>query len=345
MKDSNSQQQILRIGITQGEPAGCGPDLCIDLLHRLNQSELAIELVYLGDCQLLTTRAQSLNKKINLMPFSLAQKPECRTLGACAAVDLPINAQVSIGTPQKAHQTQVLESLSTGTQMCLANQLQALVTAPVQKSAILQKQPQFTGQTEWIADLCGRQPLMTFYASNAPHKPLIVALATTHLPLQQVPNAITTASVLKAIMHLDSGLKQHFGMATPRISVCGLNPHAGEQGYLGREELERITPAISQAQQAGVQARGPLAADTLFAPQGLEKCDAVLAMYHDQALPVIKFHAFERAVNFTLNLPFPRTSPDHGTALDLAGTGAVDPSSMVEAVHLALKLARGTHHP
>ena len=229
----------------------------------------------------------------------------------------------------------VLAVLERAVRGCLSGEYQAMVTAPVQKSVINDAGIAFTGHTELLAERSGARHVVMMLVGGG----LRVALATTHLPLSQVPRAITRDSIVATLRVLDHDLRTRFRIAKPRILVAGLNPHSGESGHLGTEELEIIAPAI---RESGVDATGPIPADTLFVPERLKQADAVLAMYHDQGLPVLKYAAFGRGVNVTLGLPFVRTSVDHGTALDLAGTGKADPGSLIEAVKLAIELASST---
>jgi 4-hydroxythreonine-4-phosphate dehydrogenase len=243
---------------------------------------------------------------------------------------------VVAGRLDPANAGYVLELIRESTMGCLAGRFAAMVTAPVQKSTINEAGTPFSGHTEYLAELThSSRPVMLLVGGN-----LRVALATTHLPLREVPDAITEHDLFEILTVLAQGLRQLFGLARPRILVCGLNPHAGESGHLGHEEATVIAPAIRRAVNEGIAARGPVPADTAFTPRQLADTDAVLAMYHDQGLPVLKYAGFGRAVNVTLGLPIIRTSVDHGTALDLAGTGRADPGSLVAAVELALKASR-----
>ena len=229
----------------------------------------------------------------------------------------------------------VLAVLERAVRGCLSGEYAAMVTAPVQKSIINDAGIPFTGHTEFLAERARAEHVVMMLVGGG----LRVALATTHLPLSQVPRAITQEGLLKTLRVLGRDLKERFKIENPRILVAGLNPHSGESGHLGTEDAEIIAPAIAQAGREGIAASGPIPADTLFVPERLKHADAVLAMYHDQGLPVLKYASFGRGVNVTLGLPFVRTSVDHGTALDLAGTGSADPGSLIEAVKLAIQLA------
>ena len=320
-----------RIAITQGEPGGCGPDLCIELLQRLDQGALGAELVYVGDVELLTQRAEILGKPLRTVRLDTAETARPRNRGECTTLEIPLSEPARIGKADPSNQRQVLDCIEAAGRGCLEGYFDAMMTSPVHKAAVCQAGIPFTGQTEFVADLCGStRPLMTFIADQ-----LRVALVTTHLPLVQVPTALTTDRVLQCLRTWSEGLQQYFGLTEPRILVCGLNPHAGEQGFLGAEEQDIIIPALEQAQADGLKVQGPVGADTAFMPRILESTDALLCMYHDQALPAIKHSYLEQAVNLTLGLPFVRTSPDHGTALELAGSGQIRPESSLHAVQLA----------
>jgi 4-hydroxythreonine-4-phosphate dehydrogenase len=239
------------------------------------------------------------------------------------------------GRLDAANSRYVLAILERAVRGCLAGEYHAMVTAPVQKSIINDAGIAFTGHTEFLADKAGAGHVVMMLVGGG----LRVALATTHLPLREVPSAITREGLLKTLRVLDRDLRQRFKLARPSILVAGLNPHSGESGHLGTEDIEVIMPAIAQAVQEGIAASGPIPADTLFVPERVKHADAVLAMYHDQGLPVLKYASFGQGVNVTLGLPFVRTSVDHGTALDLAGTGKADPGSLIEAARLAIELA------
>ena len=239
------------------------------------------------------------------------------------------------GRLDTANSRYVLAILERAVRGCLAGEYDAMVTAPVQKSIINDAGIAFTGHTEYLAEKAGAEHVVMMLVGGG----LRVALATTHLPLREVASAITPEGLMKTLRVLDRDLRQRFKVARPRILVAGLNPHSGESGHLGTEDIEVIMPAIAQAMREGISASGPIPADTLFVPERLKHADAVLAMYHDQGLPVLKYASFGQGVNVTLGLPFVRTSVDHGTALDLAGTGKADPGSLIEAARLAIELA------
>ena len=293
------------VALTSGEPAGIGPELCA----RVAREPLAARIVAIGDRGLLA---------------------------GCPDIEhLPLVRPSVPGRLDAANGPYVVAVLERALRGCLAGEFDAMVTAPVQKSTLNDAGIAFTGHTEFLAERSGSKQVVMMLVGGG----LRVALATTHLPLAEVPKNITREKLQQILRVLDTDLRRRFGIARPRILVAGLNPHAGESGYLGREEAEVIAPAIGDAVRAGIDASGPLPADTLFVPERLAAADCVLAMYHDQGLPVLKYASFGRGVNVTLGLPFVRTSVDHGTALDLAGTGRADAGSMIEAVKLAIELA------
>ncbi|HEX9812563.1 MAG TPA: 4-hydroxythreonine-4-phosphate dehydrogenase PdxA [Burkholderiales bacterium] len=314
------------IALTPGEPAGIGPDLCL----RLLQAPRDDAVVLIADPALLQARARDLG-----LSFSYREWP-----GQHDAADgvyvLPIAADqlVKPGSLDPRNARYVVQTLNRAIEGCLRGEFAALVTGPVHKGVLNDAGIPFTGHTEFIGERCGVEPVMMLACPG-----LRVALATTHLPLADVPRQITPARLHAVVTILHRELKSKFRIADPRISVCGLNPHAGESGHLGREEIDVIAPVIDAFVRAGMKLRGPLPADTAFIPEQLDATDAVLAMYHDQGLPVLKHHDFKHAVNVTLGLPFVRTSVDHGTALELAGTGRGDSTSLFAALALARELA------
>jgi 4-hydroxythreonine-4-phosphate dehydrogenase len=320
-----------RIAVTSGEPAGVGPDLCL----KLAAGPLPCELVCLGDRELLAARARQLGLKLNLWDYEPAQPARPHTPGTLAVLNSPLAVPAEPGKLDTRNAAAVLAMLDRAAQGCLAGEFAAMVTAPVQKSTIIEAGFAFTGHTEYLAQCSGAPlPVMLLASGN-----MRVALATTHLPLASVAAAITGALLQQVLAILDADLKRWWGFASPRIAVCGLNPHAGESGHLGSEELNIITPAVNQMRARGLDVSGPFPADTIFVPRLMAGYDAVLAMYHDQGLPVIKHAHFEQAVNVTLGLPIIRTSVDHGTALNLAGTGHADVASLAAAVRMACTMA------
>ena len=292
-----------RIALTSGEPAGIGPELCVRLARQA-------EVVVIGDRSLLK--------------------------GAPNVEHVPLAQPVTPGKLDPANARYVLAVLDRAIRGCMDGEYAAMVTAPVQKSVINDAGIAFTGHTEYLAEHSKTSDVVMMLVGGG----LRVALATTHLPLIDVPRAITRKGVLTVLRVLDADLKRRFRIARPRILVAGLNPHSGESGHMGREDVDVITPAIADAVAAGIDAKGPIPADTLFVPERVKHADAVLAMYHDQGLPVLKYASFGQGVNITLGLPFIRTSVDHGTALDLAGTGRADASSLGEALKLAVELTQ-----
>jgi 4-hydroxythreonine-4-phosphate dehydrogenase len=323
-----------RLILTCGEPAGIGPDLCIDVAGRA----WPCDLVVAGDMQVLQARARQLGKSLTLLPYSRNDQSAQHRAGTLRVLHVPVATTVRAGQLDRANARHVLALLDRAIDGCLGGEFAALVTGPVQKSVINDAGVAFSGHTEYLAERTGGvHPVMMLTNGS-----LRVALATTHLPLKDVSGAITADLLQRVLRIVDGDLRSRFGITAPRILVCGLNPHAGESGHLGREEIEVIVPALDTLRQAGMQLIGPAPADTAFTAQMLRHADAVLAMYHDQGLPVIKYAGFESAVNVTLGLPIIRTSVDHGTALALAGTGQADAGSLAAAIDLALQLASAT---
>ncbi len=320
-----------RIAVTSGEPAGVGPDLCL----QLARGPLPCELICLGDRELLAARARQLSLKLNLWDYEPGQPVRPHTPGTLGVVHVPLAVPAEPGKLDPRNAPAVLAMVDRAAQGCLAGEFAAMVTAPVQKSTIIEAGFAFTGHTEYLAQYCGAPlPVMMLASGN-----MRVALATTHLPLATVAQAITGSLLEQVLAVLDTDLKRWWGLTQPRIAVCGLNPHAGESGHLGSEELNIIAPAVKQMRARGLDVSGPFPADTIFVPRLMAAYDAVLAMYHDQGLPVIKHAHFDQAVNVTLGLPIIRTSVDHGTALDLAGTGHADVASLAAAVRMATTMA------
>ena len=324
---------IPRIALTSGEPAGVGPELCLALAAM----ELPCALVCLGDRALLEERRRALHLTVRLRDYARSAGPASSTSTPheLTVEHLPLAAASTAGRPDPANARYVLALLDRAVEGALAGEFDALVTAPVHKGVINDAGIAFTGHTEYLQERTHSRRAVMMLTTGS----LRVALATTHLPLRAVSEAISADLLCEVATILARDLTARFGVQAPRIAVCGLNPHAGEGGHLGDEELRVIAPAIDRLRAPGIRASGPFPADTVFVPQMLAGYDAVLAMYHDQGLPVIKHVGFERAVNVTLGLPLIRTSPDHGTAFDLAGTGKADVASLVAAVQLASTLA------
>lgn len=324
-----------RVIITPGEPAGVGPDLVI----QLAQYNWPAELVVCASPELLQQRAHQLGLPLQLRDYQPDSVICPQRAGSLTILPIALAETVIPGTLNPGNSRYVLQTLARASDGCLSDEFAALITGPVHKGIINDAGIAFTGHTEFFADrsACKRVVMMLATAG------LRVALATTHLPLKEVSGAITETCLHEVIHILHHDLQTKFGIAQPRILVCGLNPHAGESGHMGREEIETIIPALDALRDEGIQLMGPLPADTLFQPKYLEQADAVLAMYHDQGLPVLKYQGFGQAVNITLGLPFIRTSVDHGTALDLAGQGKADAGSFITALNLAITMISKNH--
>jgi len=306
-----------RIAVTVGEPAGIGPDLCLALASL----DLPASLVIIGSRELLVERARMLGLDA--------------TLGGVEVIDVPLAAPCLAGRLDPANARHVLALLDRAIAGCVSGEFDAMVTAPVQKSVINDAGVPFTGHTEYLATETGATHPVMLLATDT----LRVALATTHLPLRAVSDAITAELLDTTLRILGEDVRRLWGISRPRIAVCGLNPHAGESGHLGSEDGDVIAPAVERARAAGMLVDGPIPADTVFVPRALSNYDVILAMYHDQGLPVLKHAGFGHAVNVTLGLPIIRTSVDHGTALDLAGTGRADAGSLIAATRLAIDFA------
>ncbi|MCU4377837.1 4-hydroxythreonine-4-phosphate dehydrogenase PdxA [Acinetobacter haemolyticus] len=321
---------MLPLYVTSGEPAGIGPDICLGLAERVDERPIVI----LADLQMLQQRADQLDLVVELIPYK-GQSTSSRK-GQLFVEHVPLIETVIEGRLNPINSGYVLEQLRRSADYAMSGRSVGVATAPVQKSIINEAGIAFSGHTEYYQEFAGVDRVVMMLAT----KSLRVALVTTHLPLRDVPDAITQERLHQVIDILIQDLNQKFKIAYPKILVCGLNPHAGEDGYLGREEIEVINPVLEAYRAQGVKMSLSLPADTLFTPENLKDVDAVLAMYHDQGLPVLKSQGFGEAVNITLGLPFIRTSVDHGTALSLAGTGQAKASSLHVAVDLALDLAR-----
>lgn len=329
------------IAITVGEPAGIGPELVAMIAARHAQAHFPARLVLIGDRRLLEERAARIGaapRYVNYDPLAFAAPG-----GTIEVWDLPLAAPVVPGHPDPTNSRSVLSTLECGCDGCSTGAFAALVTGPVQKSAMQDAGLPFTGHTEFFADRTHTPRVVMMLVGGAAQSPLRVALVTTHLPLREVPAAITHAAVAETIAIVQHELARRFAIAGPRIAVCGLNPHAGEGGHLGSEDAEVIEPALAEARIQGADVTGPLPADTVFVPEIARRYDAIIAMYHDQGLPALKAASFGHGVNVTLGLPFIRTSVDHGTALDLAAdpkrAQSADVGSFVAAIELAIELA------
>lgn len=318
-----------KILMTSGEPAGIGPDLCTMVAAQAWPFDLTV----IGDAELLRSRARKLGipLEISLIEDDNPSLHQAGTLRVWQTESRPLTTPGLLNVANSAY---VLETIAKGAKACLAGRFDALVTPPVHKGIINDAGHEFSGHTEFLAEQVGGYPVMMLAVEA-----FRVALVTTHLPLSEVSRAITPERLTQTLAVLQQDLKTRFSIPNPRILVCGLNPHAGEGGHLGREELDIIEPILNQLRIQGMALQGPLPADTLFLPKYLEQADAVLAMYHDQGLPVLKYAGFGQAVNITLGLPIIRTSVDHGTALDLAGTGRADAGSLVAALRTAYSMA------
>jgi 4-hydroxythreonine-4-phosphate dehydrogenase len=314
--------------ISSGEPAGIGPDLCVAL------AAYDFPIVILGDYYLIEERARQLNQKIRIKPYS---KDSLYFESGCLTVlSVPCPSNVVTGQLDCRNSPYVIKLLTLAANLCDKGEFSALITAPVHKAIINEAGILFSGHTEFLAQHFKIDHVVMMLACQQ----MKVALVTTHLPLQQVPETINSLLIIKTITQLHNSLVSEFGIEYPRIKVAGLNPHAGESGYLGREEIEIIIPAINVLKNKGIKVQGPYPADTMFLVDHEDPCDVYVAMYHDQGLPILKYIGFNQAVNITLGLPIIRTSVDHGTALELAGKNKADTGSMLAAVTMALDLAR-----
>ena len=325
--------QLPILAVTPGEPAGIGPDLCIGLKDK----DIAADLVFFTDPELLEQRAEVLNKsvKINSLPANFSRNDLQKNALNVSPVKLDDNVQAGkLNTKNAAY---VLETLKQAVSHCQSGLCDAMVTAPVHKGIINDAGIAFTGHTEYLADLLHADPVMMLACPG-----LRVALATTHLPVSQISQAITQASLEQIIRITHYDLVARFAIENPAIYICGLNPHAGENGHLGTEEIDTIIPVINRLKNENFNLVGPLPADTVFTPKYMEQADVILAMYHDQGLPVLKHKGFGEAVNITLGLPVIRTSVDHGTALELAGTGKANEGSLLMAIDVAMKMAKNS---
>lgn len=373
---SDAPGRSIRLALTPGEPAGIGPDLVIALNGSEQLRDLPLELIVVADPELLQTRAKLLNKQIQLQQFDPLGAATTHRETQMQILPVPLHRPSQPGILDPNTAAYVIKTLESALDGCIDGQFDGLVTGPVHKANLNAAGFPFSGHTEWLAQklterrteriaaglseglaephaeglsdgLAKRSTERKAVASRA-IKPVMmlvteglrVALATTHLPLRQVPQALSRELLLQVVRILHKDLGRWFAIAAPRILVCGLNPHAGEAGYLGSEEIEIITPALEQLRSEGINLTGPVPADTAFTPRYLEQIDVVLAMYHDQGLPVLKQMGFGASANITLGLPLLRTSVDHGTALDLAGKGIADPGSLLTAIRTACTMAQ-----
>lgn len=321
-----------RIVITPGEPAGIGPDVLI----QIAQQPFAADLIAIADPRLLQERASQLQLSLQLQTADLTLPSSLHQPGTLKIIPIALSADVIPGKLQQDNAQYVVNTLELATRLCLEKKVSALVTGPVHKAHLNQSGIPFVGHTEFLAERCHcNKAVMLFVVDQ-----IKVAILTIHIPLANVPAQVTQDNLMETLRIVDNDLKEKFRIPSPKILVSGLNPHAGENGYLGREEIDIIAPTIQRLRQENRDIIGPLPADTIFTQELLQSADAILAMYHDQALPVIKYMGFDRAINVTLGLPIIRTSVDHGTALSLAGTGKAHPGSLNAAIQLAIDLSR-----
>lgn len=327
---STSDKYIPRIVLTTGEPAGIGPDIIIDIARR----KFTAELIVVADPELLLHRAELLGVLIGLEEYDRSSPATMHEPGRLRIIPLHARKTVTPGIPEPGNAPYVLESIDTAVNGCLQGEFNAMVTGPVNKAVINEAGTSFTGHTEYIAGQCGNHlPVMMLLNDS-----LRIALVTTHMPLSRVTHAITSDHLSRVIRIVHCDLQEKMGINNPRLLICGLNPHAGEAGFLGKEELEIIIPVLEQLRREGLALTGPVPADTAFTPEVLRHTDAVITMYHDQGLPVLKSQSFGEIVNVTLGLPLIRTSVDHGTALNLAGTGRARSGSLRAAINCAINM-------
>lgn len=337
MAPHTSALTVSRIAITPGEPAGVGPDLCIQVAQHAHPAQL----VAICDPELLAQRARELNLniKITLFDDSLAATPH--TPGSLTVLPVELAQPAVAGTLNVNNASYVLQCLRLAVQGCQNHSFDAMVTGPVHKGIINDSGIEFSGHTEFLAELCNsKRPVMMLQTEG-----LRVALVTTHMPLREVADAINRETLREVIEILHHDLQSKMGIEQPDIYICGLNPHAGENGYLGKEEQQIIEPVLSELRATGLNLIGPLPADTIFTAANIAQADVILAMYHDQGLPVLKHLGFGNAINVTLGLPIIRTSVDHGTALELAGGGKANPGSLEKALQLAIEMAKVNTSP
>ncbi|WP_432472104.1 4-hydroxythreonine-4-phosphate dehydrogenase PdxA [Amphritea sp. HPY] len=327
---------LYRLALTPGEPAGIGPDLCIQIAQQGHPQQL----IAICDPELLQQRAELLGLPLTILPYDKDQEIEATAPGTLWVDPVELSTPAVAGELNPDNAQYILDTLSRATKGCLNNEFSAIVTAPVHKGVINDAGIPFSGHTEYLEQLTATDKVVMMLATEG----LRVALATTHLPLADVPAAITQPLLEQVLNVLQHDLISSFGIEQPRILVAGLNPHAGEGGHMGREEIDTIIPVLDRLRQQGFNLSEPLPADTLFTDKLLKTADAVLAMYHDQGLPVLKYKGFGRAVNVTLGMPIIRTSVDHGTALDLAGTGTADSGSLLTAIDYAANMAENRFH-
>jgi len=329
---NDTTESLPIIAITSGEPAGIGPDI---ILSALNEQSFPARLVVLADPELLTDRANALGITLDIQTLASPKDSIAHKQGTISVLPIKLAKKTVSGVLDIANAPYVLETLKQAGEGCLNQEFGAIVTPPVHKGILCETGVHFSGHTEFFQAQCQSPHVVMMLATEA----MKVALVTTHLPLKDVSAAITEQSISLVVRALNQDLQEKFGIAHPKILVCGLNPHAGEDGHLGREEIDVIIPTLNKLRQEGLDLIGPLPADTLFTPKYLNDADCALAMYHDQGLPVLKYSGFGNAVNITLGLPIIRTSVDHGTAIDLAGTGKANNGSLKVAIQHAINMA------
>ncbi|MGO2236479.1 4-hydroxythreonine-4-phosphate dehydrogenase PdxA [Marinomonas sp. UCMA 3892] len=328
----NQVESFPIIAITSGEPAGIGPDI---ILSALSEQTFPARLIILADPALLQDRALTLGLAVNIQTLNSAQDVTAHQQGSISVLPVQLTKKATAGILDIANSPYVLETLKQAGEGCIQKEFDAIVTPPVHKGILCETGVHFSGHTEFFQAQCQSPHVVMMLATEA----MKVALVTTHLPLKDVSAAITEKSISLVTKALNKDLQEKFGIAQPKILVCGLNPHAGEDGHLGREEIDVIIPTLNKLRKEGLNLIGPLPADTLFTPKYLNDADCALAMYHDQGLPVLKYSGFGNAVNITLGLPIIRTSVDHGTAIDLAGTGKANNGSLKVAIQHAINMA------
>lgn len=331
---TSRSNDVVRLGLTIGEPAGIGPDLVV---RAVQQPHVDRQLIAIGDPAVLAARAALLGLPLSLVAFDAAQPPRANAVGELFVS--AVNSQVDVrpGVLDARNGRYVLDTLDRAVALCSLGDIDAMVTAPVHKGVINESGVSFSGHTEYLAEATKTDKVVMMLATEG----LRVALATTHIPLHKVSEAINQPDLMQVLRIINTQMQRDFALARPNILVCGLNPHAGEGGHIGREEIDVIQPVISLLQREGMNISGPYPADTVFTPKYMDSADVIVAMYHDQGLPVLKYKGFGAAVNITLGLPIVRTSVDHGTALDLAGSDRVDTGSMAVALDVAAQMARG----
>jgi len=327
---------IKRIAITPGEPAGIGPDLVL----AIAQQDWPVQVVVVASKQLLLQRAEQLNLSISLQDYDKNAATTAQNAGTLTILDIPLAERCIAGTLNINNGAYVVETLKVACDKNMSGEFDAIVTGPVHKELINKSGIPFSGHTEYFAHQANCSDVVMMLATEG----LRVALVTTHIPLAYVSKAITFERLQKVTRILHNDLKHKFGIKNPKIYACGINPHAGEGGHLGREEIEVMQPAFKELREEGIDIIGPLPADTIFQDKYLKEADAILSMYHDQGLPVLKYKGFGSSVNITLGLPFIRTSVDHGTAIELAGTNNADSGSLMEAMKNAIHLAKNNVH-